>query len=103
MATIMLMHWREATPDQYDKVRHEVQWDSDVPYGAKLHVCGFADDGMHVLDVWESAETFNAFFEERIGPAVQEIGIEGQPDVKFFEMHGAFAPALGGSEQVSDL
>ena len=48
MATIMLMHWREATSDQYDQVRGMAQWDRDTPDGAKLHVCGFNDDGMHV-------------------------------------------------------
>jgi hypothetical protein len=103
VATIMLMHWREATSDQYDQVRGKAQWDRDTPDGAKLHVCGFNDDGMHILDVWESEESFNAYFQQRIGPAVQAVGIQGQPDVKFFPMHGVFAPGLGKNEQLSDL
>jgi hypothetical protein len=103
VATIMLMHWREATSDQYDQVREKAQWDRDIPNGAKLHVVGFSDDGMHILDVWESEQAFGTYFEQRIGPAVQEVGIQGQPDVKFFPMHGVFAPGLGGNEQVSDL
>ena len=103
MATIMLMHWREATTDQYNQARAKVQWDTDVPAGAKLHVSGFGDDGLHVLDVWESEDAFNAFMQQRLQPAIQEIGIQGQPDVKFFPLHGVFAPALGKSEQLSDL
>jgi hypothetical protein len=103
MATIMLMHWREATPDQYDEARQKVRWDQDTPAGAKLHLSGFADDGLHVTDVWESEQAFNNFFQQRLAPAVQQIGIEGQPDVKFFPLHGAYAPALGANEQVSDL
>lgn len=103
MATVMLMYWREATSDQYEQVRAKVRWDEDVPDGAKLHVCGFGEDGMHILDIWESAQAFNTFFEERVGPAVAEVGIEGQPDVKFFPMHGIFAPALGRAEQVSSI
>jgi hypothetical protein len=79
------------------------QWDRDVPGGAKLHVSGFGDDGLHVTDVWESEQAFNAFMAHRLAPAIQEIGIQGQPEVKFFPLHGVFAPALGGSEQVSDL
>jgi hypothetical protein len=43
MATIMLMHWREATPDQYNRAREMVGWDRDVRTGAKLHVSGFGD------------------------------------------------------------
>jgi hypothetical protein len=41
--------------------------------------------------------------EQRLQAAVEEIGIQGQPDVKFFPLHGVFAPALGKSEQRSDL
>jgi hypothetical protein len=37
------------------------------------------------------------------GPVVQELGIKGQPEVKFFPLHGVFAPALGKTEQMSDL
>ena len=103
MATIMLMHWREATPEQYDTAREKVGWDRDVPRGARLHVSGFADDGLHVSDVWESEQAFNEFMQQRLQPAIAEIGIEGQPEVKFFPLHGVFAPALGHEEQVSDL
>jgi hypothetical protein len=103
MATVMLMHWREATPEQYDQVRGKARWDQDVPDGAKLHVCGFADDGMHILDIWESEQAFNTYFQQRIGPAVQEVGIQGQPDVTFYPTHGVFAPALGKNDQTSDI
>jgi hypothetical protein len=103
MATIMLMHWREATPEQYDQARARVGWDRDVSPGAKLHVSGFGDARLHVLDVWESEQAFGTFMEQRLQPAIEEIGIEGQPDVKFLPLHGVFAPALGKNEQASDL
>jgi hypothetical protein len=99
----MLMHWAGATSDQYDQVRERAQWDRNVPDGAKLHVCGFADDGMHILDIWESEQAFNTFFEQRVRPAVAEVGIQGQPDVKFYPTHGIFAPAFGRAEQVSTI
>jgi hypothetical protein len=99
----MLMHWREATPEQYDRTRELVRWDRETPSGAKLHVSGFGDDGLHVVDIWESEQAFNAFMEQRLGPAIAEVGIPGQPEVTFFPLHGVFAPALGGGEQVSDL
>ncbi len=103
MATIMVMHWREATPDQYDQAREKVGWDRDVPNGAKLHVSGFSDDGLHVTDVWDSEQSFNMFLAQRLQPAIEEIGIQGQPEVRFFPLRGVFAPALGQNEQLSDL
>jgi len=77
MATVMLMHWREATPDQYDQARAKVGWDRDVPDGARLHVSAFGDDGLHVTDVWESEQAFGAFMEHRLAPVIQELGIPG--------------------------
>lgn len=103
MATVMLMHWREATPDQYDRARQQVGWDREVPDGAKLHVSAFGDDGLHVTDVWDSEDAFNAFMQQRLAPAIQEIGIAGQPEVAFFPLHGVFAPAFGKNEQVSSI
>jgi hypothetical protein len=56
-----------------------------------------------VTDVWESEQAFNTFFEQRLQPAIAEIGIEGQPDVTFYPLHGVLAPAFGDSEQHSDI
>jgi hypothetical protein len=103
VATVMLMRWEGVTDDQYEQAREKVGWDRDVPDGAKFHLAGFADGGLNVLDVWESAEAFGRFSEQRLMPAVQEIGIQGQPDVRFYPMHACFAPALGGTETVRDL
>jgi hypothetical protein len=38
MATIMKMHWPEVTKEQYEKVREIVNWEGDIPQGAKFHV-----------------------------------------------------------------
>jgi hypothetical protein len=103
MATIMLMRWDGVTPEQYDQLRENVRWDTERPDGAKLHVSGFRDGGIHVLDVWDSEQAFNNFMEQRLGPGVQEVGVQGQPEVEFFPMHGIYAPALGLNSQRSDL
>jgi hypothetical protein len=99
MATVMTMDWAGVTRDQYEAVREAVRWDADTPDGAKLHVVGFGDDGMHVTDVWESQEQFDRFMQERLGPAIQQVGLEGEPEVRFLTFGGVFAPALGHSEQ----
>jgi hypothetical protein len=39
----------------------------------------------------------------RLAPVVQELGIQGHPEVKFFPLRGVIAPALGQTEQVPDL
>jgi hypothetical protein len=95
MAVVMFMEWDGVTPEQYDEARSKVAWETDVPAGADLHVPWFVDGGLRVTDVWESAGDFQRFVDERLMPAVQEIGIEGQPRVEIRPLHSrVFAPAL---------
>jgi hypothetical protein len=103
MATVMLMHWPGITEEQYETVRAKANWEGDEPDGGKLHVVGFDDDGVRILDVWESAEKFQAFLEARVMPVIEELQIETQPDVRFYPMHGIYAPAFGRSEQVATI
>jgi hypothetical protein len=103
MATVMRVRWEGVTEDQYEQTRKQVGWDRDIPDGAKLHVAGFSDGGLKVLDVWESAEAFQAFRDQRLGPAVQQIDIQGEPDVSFYPMHACFAPALDRAETLREL
>jgi hypothetical protein len=92
MPTAMLMRWPGVTLDQYDEARTKVRWEEDTPTGAIFHAAGQDGDDMRVFDIWESAEDFQRFVEERLMPAVREIGIEGDPDVKLYAVHRVFAP-----------
>jgi len=92
MATVMQMHWPEVTKEQYEQARREVKWETDTPKGAKYHVSWFGDDGLHVIDVWDKQSDFENFVQSRLGPATQRIGIKGQPNVSFGEVHAIYAP-----------
>jgi hypothetical protein len=94
MATVMIMRWAGVTPEQYEEAREKVDWEGDVPDGAMLHVACFDDSGLRVTDVWDSADQFNRFVEDRLTPAVQEIGIEGQPEVEFHPLQAVFNPGV---------
>jgi hypothetical protein len=91
---VMSMHWRGVTQEQYEEAREVVNWEGDVPDGAVLHVAGFDSNGIRVTDVWESEDQFNRFAEERLMPGVQQIGIEGRPDVEFYPVQNIFNPKV---------
>jgi hypothetical protein len=92
MATVMKMHWAGVTKDQYEAVRKEAKWETDVPEGAKYHVAWFSGDALQVMDIWKSGGDFQRFAETRLMPAVAKVGVKGQPNVEFFEAHATFAP-----------
>lgn len=92
MATVMQMHWPQVSKEQYEQVRGDVKWETDVPQGARFHVAWFGDDGLHVLDLWDSPADFQRFAESRLNAGVQRAKIEGEPKVEFAEAHAVFAP-----------
>ena len=84
---VMQMRWDGATPEQYDKMAAKLDWEGNPPDGGIQHVAWFDEGGMNVVDVWESEEAFNSFIQSQVMPAVQELGIPGQPDVKISQAH----------------
>ena len=59
-----------------------------------LHVAGVDGDDLRVTDVWESPEQFQRFVDGRLMPAVKEIGIEGEPEVRFYPVQAIFNPKV---------
>ncbi len=94
MRIVMVMKWDGITPDQYEKLRTNVNWEGNKPHGAIFHVAGFHDNAIRVTDIWKSAEDFNNFVEIRLMPGTAAIGIQGQPHVEIFPVHAIFNPGL---------
>jgi hypothetical protein len=90
----MFMEWEGVTPVQYDRLRDLVNWENDIPEGAMFHVASFSEKGLHVADVWQSAESFQRFTEGRLMPGVQQLGLAGAPRVELFPVHRLFTPAF---------
>ena len=53
--------------------------------GGLFHWVTKTENGLRVIDVWESRETFEKFSEEKIGPFSREVGITDPPVTQFFE------------------
>ena len=94
MAVAVQMDFEGATLDQYDQICKNMGLTpkGPGPAGAISHFATMTDSGLRVVDVWESREQFEKFAQEQIGPLSQEVGIEGQPTMQFFEVHNYFTP-----------
>ena len=90
MSTMMIMKWDGVSPDQYEQVRKQVNWEGDKPKGAIFHVASFGDNALRVTDIWESADDFNSFVQSRLMPGVAQAGIQGQPQVETFPVHAIY-------------
>ena len=93
MAIAMFMEWNGVTAEQYDAVRKKVKWETDVPEGAIFHVAALSDKGLHVTDLWASAEDFQNFVEKRLMPGVKEVvGDIDEPHVEVYPVYALFTP-----------
>ena len=74
------------TAEQYDEsVRRMTESGDFPPEGMEHQVCFGTDGNLHVSELWDSREQWEAFG-ERLMPVLAEVGIEaGEPEV--FDVH----------------
>jgi hypothetical protein len=90
MAIVMRMTWAGVTSDQYDKACEIAGWEDDPPEGGIFHVAWLDDDGLNVVDVWDSPEQFDAFAGGRLAAATNAAGMEGEPEVEISPAYRIF-------------
>ncbi|MGD9529515.1 hypothetical protein [Pseudonocardia sp.] len=89
MAVAIVMDFAGGTLEQYDQVIAKMGLDQGGtgPEGALFHWVTATDDGIRVVDVWETAEQWQAFADSQIGPITAEVGVPGPPAVTVHQVH----------------
>jgi hypothetical protein len=81
-AVLMVMEWPEQGLETYERLNEimGIRGDADAPEGLIEHVACADDSGVVIADVWESEQALGRFFETRLQPALEEVGVPpGQP------------------------
>ena len=88
MAVGIVLEFKGATLDQYDQVIKKMGLSpgGTTPHGGVFHWVAKNDDGLFIVDVWETRAIFDKFAEEKIGPITAEIGMPA-PAMTFYEIH----------------
>jgi hypothetical protein len=97
MAVLVTQELHGVSQEMYDGVNEKINAVAGPPAGLIVHTSGPADGGWRIVDVWESAEDFERFREERIRPAVmayaQEAGVDPDaPETTVWELHDVIKP-----------
>jgi hypothetical protein len=45
-----------------------------LPDGLMLHVAGATDEGVRIINIWDSEDSWQRFRTERLGPAIAALG-----------------------------
>ena len=56
------------------------------PRGLILHVAGPTDEGVRIIDVWESEQAWQRFQTERLAPAIAALGGPARPEPTFRDL-----------------
>jgi hypothetical protein len=89
MAVGVIQDLDGATLEQYDQILVKMGFTAGGRHlpGCLFHWVSKTDDGLRVIDVWESREQFDRFAEEQIGPFSQEVGFPIPPKTTFYDVH----------------
>ena len=100
MAVAIQMDFQDATLEQYDGVveRMGLPRGGRGPAGAISHFAAATDDGVRVVDVWETREAYERFAQEQIGPFSAEVGLN-PPTLELLEVHNHLTPGASPAEE----
>jgi hypothetical protein len=88
MAVAVEMNFKGATLDQYDQVIELMGLQSgQAPPNAIFHWVAETNDGLRVVDVWETKEAYEQFAQEQIGPYSQQVGVPAPPETTYYDVH----------------
>lgn len=81
MAVLVILDLPGATTEQYEKVNEilGVLGESDAPEGLISHAAGVTDEGLLIVDLWESEQAAAAFFARGIGETMAAAGAPAPP------------------------
>lgn len=64
---------------QYEQVKDQVTPGNKAPPGLLYHAGGPTENGWCVMEVWESQEALDQFFQQKLGAALKQANINIQP------------------------
>jgi hypothetical protein len=95
VAVAIEMNFKGATLDQYDRIREKTGLTPNgaTPPGAIAHWVAATDEGLHIVDVWESQEAFDKYAEDVINPYSAEVGMTDPTEMRVYEVHNYLTKA----------
>ena len=100
MAVAVIARYADLDPATYDQVIASLELDVSPPAGAILHVAGEAERGMVVAEIWQTEQTFRAYLDYRLRPALRMHGVHSDPIVEVGPLHNVHAVEMDTIERL---
>ena len=76
MSVVIVNEIEGADQSFYDSVNPKAMPDGKLPDGCQVHIAGPTDGGWRVITVWDTEDQFQQFRDEKLIPAITELGGE---------------------------
>jgi hypothetical protein len=87
MAIAVITSFPGTTTEQYDEAIEAMGLTAGGRHpGAMFHWVARTEDGLRVTDVWRSRDDWEAFLQEQVIPATQQLGFP-EPEVTYVDVH----------------
>jgi hypothetical protein len=89
MAVVIVSEIEGGGQDFYEQVNPKVMSGDQLPDGCQIHIAGPTESGWRVITVWDSDEQFQQFRDEKLIPAMREVGGEERiaPNISANHVH----------------
>lgn len=104
MAILMILDLPGGTTELYESINDElgIHTADDLPEGCIAHAAATTEDGMVVIDVWESPEAFERFAEHSLGPVARRRGMP-EPRPRIVPVHNRIHAGRGANAGVMGI
>ena len=100
MAVSVVTRYSDLPAATYDEVIASLDLDVNPPAGAILHVAGDGDVGFVISEIWQTEQTFQAFFDYRFRPALRMHGVHSEPSVEIAPLRNVYVPEMDTVERM---
>ena len=100
MAVVVFARYSNLSPEKYDEVISSLDLDANPPAGLIAHVAGESDGATVATEIWRTEQTFRAFYDYRLRPALLMNAVEGEPHYEICELHNTFVPEMEAVERM---
>ena len=94
MAVAVIARYPDLTPETYGQVIASLDLDVNPPAGAIFHMAGEGTGGVVASEIWQTEQTFRAFLDYRLRPALRMHGVHRDPIVEISPLHNVYAPEM---------
>jgi hypothetical protein len=94
MAVSVIARYSDLSAEAYDEVIASLDLDANPPAGAILHVAGESEGVFTTTELWQTEQTFRAFYDYRLRPALRMHGVHRDPLVEVAALHNVYAPEM---------